>query len=180
MIYTISGPSGVGKTTILQMLKEVLPVTFPVSATDRMPRPGEVEGISYYYVTPEEFDRLIASNAFVEFTELEHRYGVLRSELENTSDNIILDLDVNGAMKIREYYPDVILIFIAPPSMDELERRLRARNDGMDECELNRRIMRAEQELSCVEYYDFVFTNYSVQQAFEEVLNIIRKFCENK
>lgn len=180
MIYTISGPSGVGKTTILQMLKEVLPVTFPVSATDRVPRPGEVEGSSYYYVTPEEFDRLIASNAFVEFTELEHRYGVLRSEIDNTSDDIILDLDINGAMKIREYYPDAILIFIAPPSMDELERRLLARNDGMDECELNRRIMRAEQELSYAECYDFVITNYSVQQAFEEVLNIIRKFCENK
>lgn len=176
MIFTISGPSGVGKTTIIRMLKEVLPVRLPASVTDRAPRLDEVEGISYHFVTPEEFDRLIASNAFVEFTELEHRYGVLRSEIENTSDDMILDLDVNGAMKIREYYPDAVLIFITPPSLNELEQRLRTRNDGMSETELQQRLIRAKREISFSKKYDFIITNQNVQQTFEEVLNVLKKY----
>ncbi len=175
-MYVISGPSGVGKTTIIRMLKEgVLPMRFSVSATDRSPRSEEVEGISYYFMTPEEFQRKINSNAFIEHVELEHRYGTLWSQVENASKDLILDLDVNGAMKIRECYPDAVLIFIAPPSMDELARRLRARNDGMDEAELQRRLIRAERELSYAGNYDFIITNHNIQQAFEEVLSVIKK-----
>ena len=177
MRYVISGPSGSGKTTIIRMIKkEQIPIKFSVSATDRPPRPDEVDGINYYFLSSEEFQRKIDSNEFLEYVELEHRYGTLWSEIEHTADDIILDLDVKGAMKIREYYPDAILIFIAPPSMEELERRLRARSDGMAESEVKQRLLRAECELACNGRYDYIIINDSLQQAFEDVLNLIEKY----
>lgn len=137
MCHVISGPSGSGKTMIIRMLKkQPIPIRFSVSATDRPPRPDEINGISYYFLSPDEFQRKIDRNEFLEYVELEHRYGTLWSEIENTSDDIILDLDVKGTMRIREHYSDAVLIFISPPSMKALERRLRARNDGMIEFEL--------------------------------------------
>ena len=173
MRYILSGPSGVGKTTIIRMLKDALPVKVPISATDRAPRPGEIDGDSYYFKTPEEFQQLIERKAFVEYIELEHRYGTLWSELENTSKDLILDVDVNGALRIRENFEDTVLIFIVPPSIQELERRLRARNDGMIEAELQQRLIRAKREISFAEKYDFIITNHNIQQTFEEVLNVI-------
>lgn len=132
MRYVISGPSGSGKTTIIRMLKnQPIPIKFSVSATDRPPRPDEINGINYYFLSPDEFQRKIDRNEFLEYVELEHRYGTLWSELENTSNDLILDLNVAGALNIWEHFMDSILIFIAPPSMEELERRLRTRNDGM-------------------------------------------------
>lgn len=176
MLYVISGPSGSGKTTIIRMLKkEPIPIRFSVSATDRSPRPGERNGVNYYYLSPEEFQRKIDCNEFLEYVELEYRYGTFWSEIENTSDDLILDLDVTGALKIREHFPDAILIFIAPPSVEELERRLRARNDGMTESELKRRLLRAERELACTGLYHYVIINDSLQQAFEDVLSAIEK-----
>lgn len=180
MFIVISGPSAVGKTTIIQMLKEVLPVRLPVSVTDRPPRPGEIEGVSYHFVTSEEFQRLIESEAFIEHVQLEHRYGTPKSEIENASDDLVLDLDVNGAMKIQTYYPNAVLIFIAPPSLDELAKRLLARNDGMDELELHRRLIRAAHELAYTDIYDYVITNYELQQTFEEVLSVIQKVLKNE
>lgn len=176
MRFVISGPSGSGKTTIIRMLKkEQIPIKFSVSATDRLPRPDEVNGINYYFLTPEEFQQKIDRNEFLEYVKLEHRYGTLWSEIENTSDDIILDLDVTGALKFKEHFPDAILIFIAPPSMEELERRLRTRNDGMTESELKQRLLRAERELACNGRYDYIIVNDSVQQAFEDILNLIEK-----
>ena len=176
MRFVISGPSGSGKTTIIRMLKkEQIPIKFSVSATDRLPRPDEVNGINYYFLTPEEFQQKIDRTEFLEYVKLEHRYGTLWSEIENTSDDIILDLDVTGALKFKEHFPDAILIFIAPPSMEELERRLRTRNDGMTESELKQRLLRAERELACNGRYDYIIVNDSVQQAFEDILNLIEK-----
>lgn len=174
MCHVISGPSGSGKTTIIRMLKnQPIPIKFSVSATDRLPRPDEINGISYHFLSPDEFQRKIDRKEFLEYVELEHRYGTLWSEIENISDDIILDLDVKGAMKIREYYPGAVLIFIAPPSMKELERRLRARNDGMTEAELQQRLLRAECELACTELYDYIIINDSLPEAFEDVLSVI-------
>lgn len=176
MRFVLSGPSGSGKTTIIQMLKkEPTPIKFPVSATDRPPRPDEINGISYYFLSSDEFQRKIDRNEFLEYVELENRYGTLWSEIEITSDDIILDLDVTGALKIKEHFPDAILIFIAPPSMEELERRLRARNDGMAESELKQRLLRAKSELACKGLYDYVIINDSLRQAFEDVLSVIEK-----
>ena len=176
MRYVISGPSGSGKTTIIRMLKkEQIPIKFSVSTTDRLPRPDEVNGINYYFLTPEEFQQKIDCNEFLEYVKLEHRYGTLWSEIEKASDDIILDLDVTGAPKFKEHFPDAILIFIAPPSMEELESRLRARSDGMAESELKQRLLRAERELACNGRYDYIIINDSVQQAFEDVLNVIER-----
>lgn len=176
MRFVISGPSGSGKTTIIRMLKkEQIPIKFAVSATTRLPRPDEVNGINYYFLTPEEFQQKIENNEFLEYVELEHRYGTLRSEIENTSDNIILDLDVTGALKFKEHFPDAILIFIAPPSKEELERRLRARSDGMAELELKQRLLRAERELAYNGRYDYIIINDSLQQTFEDVVNVIER-----
>lgn len=180
MRFVISGPSGSGKTTIIRMLKkELMPIKFSVSATDRSSRPDEVDGINYYFLSREEFQWKIDHNEFLEYVELENRYGTLWSEIENTSDDIILDLDVTGALKIREHYPDAVLIFIAPPSMEELERRLRDRNDGMTESELQQRLIRAERELACTGVYDYVIINDSLQEAFEDVLSVIEKNRKN-
>ena len=175
-VYILSGPSGVGKSTIARLLKDAdLPLRFPVSATDRAPRPGEIDGVSYHFKTPDEFQKMVEDQAFIEYVELEHRYGTPWSEIENATGDLVLDLDVTGAMEIRKYYPNAVLIFIAPPSMDELARRIRARNDGMPESEIQRRLLRAESELSYAGSYDCLITNHDIQQTFEEVLRVIKK-----
>ena len=183
-LFIISGASGVGKSTVLaRVMKQREDLLFSVSATTRKPRPGETEGVSYYFVTKDEFRAMIDNDEFVEYdAHMDNFYGTPKKQLEEKLEkgNVILDIEPNGAFVVRKARPDATLIFIAPPSMDELERRLRARNDGMDECELNRRIMRAEQELSCVEYYDFVFTNVSHHIAFPNIKCVFFGAIENE
>ena len=173
MRFVISGPSASGKTTIIRMLKkEQIPIKFSVSATDRLPRPDEVNGINYYFLTPEEFQQKIDRNEFLEYVKLEHRYGTLWSEIENTSDDIILDLDVTGALKFKEHFPDAILIFIAPPSMEELERRLRGRGDTPEE-QIAMRMERAVWEMEQRHWYDHVVVNDDPERCADEILKMI-------
>lgn len=154
---------------------------FSVSATNRKPRPGEVDGVSYHFLTDEEFKDLIAQNAFVEYEQVYpgRYYGTLRSEIQNrveSGHNVILDIDVHGGMNVREQFgDDAVSIFIEPPSIDELRRRLHQRGSDSEEA-IEERVGRAEYELGFRDKFDYVVTNDVLPDAINRIENIISDF----
>ena len=177
-LFVISGASGVGKSTVLKQVLSVRPdVRFSVSATTRPPREGEVEGVSYYFVTHEKFRQMIAEDAFVEYDDhMKNFYGTPRDQLEEKLEkgDVILDIEPNGAFNVRKQCPDAVLIFIAPPSFEELERRLRSRGDT-DEAQITVRLGRAKWEMEQSAQYDYIVINDRVDTCAEEILKIISK-----
>ena len=177
-LFVISGSSGVGKTTVLKRVMQVRDdLLFSVSATSRAPRKDEQEGVNYYYVSREEFQAMIDREEFVEYDfHMGNFYGTLKSEVlkKTRLGNMILDVVPNGALAIREIYPDATLIFVAPPSMDALESRIRGRNDTPED-QIPERLARAAWEMSQSEKYDFVVVNDVLDDCVAEVLNIISK-----
>ena len=175
-LFVISGTSGVGKSTILeQLMKNRSDLLFSVSATTRKPRPQEREGISYYFVTREQFREMISRDAFVEYdNHMENYYGTPKAQLEEklARGNVILDIEPKGALQVRASRPDATLIFIAPPSMEELERRLRGRGDTSEE-QIQVRLARAKWELDQQDKYDYRVINEDVATCVKEILNII-------
>ena len=175
-LFVISGTSGVGKSTILEQLMENRSdLLFSVSATTRKPRPQEREGISYYFVTREQFQEMILRNAFVEYdNHMENYYGTPKAQLEEklARGNVILDIEPKGALQVRASRPDATLIFITPPSMEELERRLRGRGDTSEE-QIQVRLARAKWELDQQDQYDYRVINEDVATCVKEILNII-------
>ena len=128
-LVVVAAPSGAGKGTLLKRVREMVPnIVMTVSATTRDPRPGETHGVEYYFYSDEEFDRLIEEDALVEWAYVHgQRYGTLKSELDRVlaGDNIVVfELDVQGMFSIQDLYPDMVSVFIAPPNMEELKRRL--------------------------------------------------------
>lgn len=184
MNFVISGPSASGKSTVVRHLKQSdLALKFPVSATDRPQREGEdINGVTYWFFTKKEFHELITAGAFVEYVHLEHTYGTLWEEIEKAKDHdVLLELDVQGALKIREMYPELsVLIFIAPPSLDELRRRLIERNDGMDATEQQKRLERALREMAFMREYDHVVVNNDLEKCEEDVYNIIIQYLRKQ
>jgi len=182
-LFVISGSSGVGKTTVLKaIMKARNDLLFSVSATSRAPRNGEQDGVNYYYVSREEFQAMIDRGEFVEYDfHMGNFYGTLKSEVLKKAQlgNMILDVEPNGALAIREIYPDATLIFVAPPSMDALESRIRGRNDTPED-EIPDRLARAGCEMSQSEKYDYVVVNDVLDDCVAEVMNIIsRKLDDN-
>jgi guanylate kinase len=181
-LVIISGPSGVGKTTVLRSLFEncPLPLQESVSATTRPMRPGETEGISYHYLTDEQFLRHRQHDDFLERTEVfgrGHWYGTLREPVATGLAKgkwIILEIDVEGAAKVLKYYPDAISIFIHPGSLEELERRLRGRGTE-PESALARRLEVASYELKQSEIYRHIVTNQSVEQTATDICKILQQ-----
>ena len=175
-LFVISGASGVGKSTVLKQVLSVRPdVRFSVSATTRPPRAGEEEGVSYYFVTKEKFRQMIEENAFVEYDDhMENSYGTPRKQLEEKLEigHVILDIEPNGAFNVRSQCPDAVLIFIAPPSFEELERRLRSRGDT-DEAQIQVRLARAKWEMEQSPKYDYIVINDVVENCVDEILHII-------
>ena len=175
-LIVISGPSGVGKGTALGIAMEQKPeLTFSVSATTRQPRPGEVEGKSYYFVTPEKFREMIARDEFLEYDEHNKTfYGTPRAQVEQKRQHgpVLLDIDPMGAKKVKDKVPDVVLIFIMPPSVEELERRLRGRGDTSEE-QIQIRLDRAKWEMEQRAWYDYVLVNREPNQCAREILDII-------
>lgn len=175
-LFVISGASGVGKSTVLKRVLEVRPdVRFSVSATTRAPREGEIEGVSYYFVTQEKFRQMIADDAFVEYDDhMENFYGTPRDQLEDklAKGDVILDIEPNGAFNVRRQRPDAVLIFIAPPSFEELERRLRNRGDT-GEAQIAVRLGRAKWEMEQSPKYDYIVINDKVEACADEILKII-------
>lgn len=161
---------------VRRLLKLLPGLSFSVSATTRDPRPGEVDGVHYRFLTEAEFDRLVREGAFLEWAEVfGHRYGTLwepiARELERGRD-VVLEIDVQGAAAVRERQPEAVLIFLAPPSEEELERRLRARRTE-DEADLARRLAAAREELAQREWFHHVVVNDDVERAAREVAAII-------
>ena len=175
-MFVISGASGVGKGTVLaRIMAKRDDLTFSVSATTRPPRPGEVEGQSYYFVTKERFEDMIAQNAFVEYdAHMGNYYGTPEKQLEEKMlvGSVILDIEPVGALNVRAKRPDATLIFIAPPSQEELEQRLRGRGDTTED-QILLRLERARWEMEQSKLYDYIVTNDQVDACAEKILNII-------
>jgi guanylate kinase len=176
-VFVITGPSGVGKGTLIRLLRERLPeLELSVSATTRAPRSGEQDGVDYHFMDDAEFDRRVAANEFVEHAEYSGRqYGTLRSELEKhtaAGRPVVLEIEVQGAMQVRASMPDAILIFIAPPSEEALRTRLVGRGtDGPDE--VAERLSTAERELAAQDEFDYKVVNDSLDEALEELVRIV-------
>ncbi|BCB97207.1 guanylate kinase [Dissulfurispira thermophila] len=176
-LFVISAPSGAGKTTLCQKLKEIVPdVKFSVSYTTRKPRAGEIDGIHYTFVDEDEFRAMIADGEFVEWAQVHGNfYGTSKRRIENTISegfDILLDIDVQGARQIREHFSDSILIFILPPSMDELKKRLAGRMSDSPEV-IARRLKNAIDEIREYKNYDYVIINDVFDDALEEMVAII-------
>lgn len=184
-LIIFSGPSGVGKTTILKQLHVgcETPLLESVSATTRERRPGETDGVSYHYLTREEFQTHIDNDNFLEYTEVFGRgdlYGTLRAPVEEALDKgqwIILELDVVGALKVLKIHPDAITIFVHPGSIEELERRLRGRGTESEEA-LSRRLEVANGEMEASKHYKNIVYNKSVDQTVEEICQLLKSIAE--
>ena len=175
-LFIISGASGVGKGTVLKaIMQQREDLTFSVSATTRLPREGEVDGIHYYFVTKEVFEDMIQRGEFLEYdAHAANYYGTPKAQMEEKLSRglVLLDIEPNGAKAVREKRSDATLIFIMPPSMEELERRLRGRGDTSEE-QIKMRMERAVWEMEQRFWYDHVVVNDQVDACAEEILNII-------
>ncbi len=176
-VFVIAGPSGVGKGTVLkEFLSRAPQCWLSVSATTRAPRPGEIEGVHYHFVTDEEFDELVASGQMLEWAVVHgrHRYGTPRKPVEEAIRDgrlAILEVDLEGARQIRESLPGALQIFIAPPSWEELEHRLRGRGTESSE-QIERRLSTARTEMQAQSEFDVVVNNESVSRATDDLLHI--------
>ena len=176
----ISGPSGVGKTTVIRRLLEQcrLPLVLSVSATTRGLRPGERDGVDYHFLTDQEFERRRESGDFLECFQVyggSHWYGSLRREVTSSLEAgkwVVLDVDVKGAMAVVEQYPGAITVFLRPSSMTELERRLRGRGTESEE-KIQRRLNVAREELTLASQYQSEVINESVDRAVRDICNIL-------
>jgi guanylate kinase len=170
----ITGPSGVGKGTLIRGLLERVPgLELAVSATTRAPRPGEVHGRDYWFLSPEEFQRRVEAGEFVEHaTYAGNRYGTLRSELERPARGIVLEIDLQGARQVRRRLPQATQVFIAPPSPVELEKRLRDRgSDSPDQ--IATRLAAAADEMAAQKEFSRVVVNDDVERALEELVELV-------
>lgn len=179
-VVILSGPSGAGKTTIVErMIRESpVPLIKSISATTRAPRTGEVHGEAYYFFTPEEFSRRQAAGEFLETAEVfgvGHWYGTLRSEVDRAQAAggwSLLEIDVEGALRVMELYPDAVTIFLKPPSLEVLEQRLRSRNTDAEDV-IQRRLEKARDELRFVDRYRYQVVNLDLDEAVAEIVAIL-------
>jgi guanylate kinase len=178
LLLVISGPAGVGKGTInLSLISRNSDIRMSVSATTRQPRPGEIDGVHYFFKTEEEFQKMIESGAFLEYMRVfnTHYYGTPKSFVEQElaeGRSVILEIDVQGAMRVKAAYPDAVLIFIAPPSMSELKSRLIHRGTESSEA-IDRRFETAYQEMKYIDRYDYVVVNDILDLAIARTEDII-------
>ena len=177
-IFVVSGPSGVGKSTIAgTILKKYSgSMTYSISMTTRKIRYGETPGVEYYFTTVEEFEKLIAEDAFIEYAKVhDNYYGTLRSQIGAAFDrglDILLDVDTRGAVNIKSNYPDAVLIFIAPPSIEELQTRLFKRHTDTPEV-IEKRVHNALREMQMSANYDYIVKNSILEQAVNDCFDII-------
>ncbi len=181
-LIIFSAPSGAGKTTIVRhLLEKNLNLEFSVSATSRAPRHNEIDGKDYYFLTEKEFKQKIENDEFLEWQEVYSGiyYGSLKSEVErirNNGKNVVFDVDVVGGLNIKKFYGDEALaIFVQPPSIEELRKRLISRSTESEE-KIKMRIAKAEQELGFASQFDKLVTNNDLEQACREAENLIREF----
>jgi guanylate kinase len=177
-VFVITGPSGVGKGTLIEKLLERIPeLELSVSATTREPRPGEEDGRDYHFLTDEEFERRVEAGDFVEHAAYSgHRYGTLREAVEGRlaeGRSVVLEIEVQGARQVRAAMPEAVLIFIAPPDPEALRRRLERRGTDSREA-IERRLRTAELELEAQVEFPHVIVNDDVQKAADELERLVR------
>ena len=185
-LIIFSAPSGTGKSTIINWLMaehKELRLAFSISCTSRQPRGTEKNGVEYFFLSPEEFRQRIANGEFLEYEEVyaNRFYGTLKSQVERQASegqNVVFDVDVNGGCNIKQHYGDRALsVFIQPPSVEELRRRLEARGTDAPEV-IDQRIARAEYELGFASQFDRIVVNDNLEKAKSEAYDIIRSFLE--
>jgi len=177
-VFVITGPSGVGKGTLIRALLERVPeLELSVSATTRRPRPGETQGVDYWFLSDVEFEERVAAGDFVEWAEYSgRRYGTLRSQLEDrvrAGVPVVLEIEVQGARQVRETVPDAVQVFIAPPSLDALKVRLVGRGTDDPE-EVERRLQVATDELAAQHEFGHVVVNDRLEDAAERLVGVVR------
>ncbi|MDO4552063.1 MAG: guanylate kinase [Bacillota bacterium] len=177
ILFVISGPSGTGKGTVCRKLVERTGIHFSVSMTTRKPRPGEVEGKSYYFVSEETYSRVLEEKGFLEWANVHgNRYGTPREEVLKQLDrgrDVLLDIDVQGALQVKKNFPQAVLIFLLPPSMAELRRRITGRRSETPEA-IAARMAAAMGEISRADQYDYCVINDKVEAAADRVEAIMK------
>lgn len=175
-LIVFSAPSGCGKGTMLAEILKDKRFRCSISATTRAPREGEIDGVNYHFIAREDFEKRAADGKFLEYAEYcKNLYGTLKSEVDDYLDkgiNVILEIEVQGAMKIRKLRPDALFIFIAPPSIDELRRRLNKRGTETQEV-IDMRIAQAEEELTYRDKYDHIIINDALEDAVSEFFAVV-------
>ena len=180
-LFVVSGPSGAGKSTICRLVRKKLNINLATSATTRQPRKGEVDGRDYYFLTIPEFEKKLEQGEFLEYAKVhENYYGTLKAEVEsriNSGENVILEIDVQGGLQVKEKYPEANLIFFKTPNMEELEARLRGRKTDSEET-IQLRLKNSIKELEYEKFYDISIINYTVEKSCEDLINIINSKSE--
>lgn len=184
-LIVFSAPSGSGKTTIVRYLLEQkeLNLDFSISATSRESRGNEINGVDYYFISLDEFKKHIADNDFLEWEEVyaNNYYGTLKKEIERIwqlGKNVIFDIDVVGGLNIKKNFPDQTLaVFVQPPSIEEMERRLRGRNTDSEE-KIKERVAKAEKELNHAKYFDAILINDNLDFAKDEGYKLVENFIK--
>lgn len=179
-IFIVSGPAGSGKGTVVKLLAENYDsLKVAISATTRKPRPGEADGVSYYFISKEEFNKRVENNEFLEYAcYSSNYYGTLKSEIDrivNLGSDVILEIEVVGAMNVVNTYPNATTIMLTPPDKDVLEKRLRGRNTEVEE-EIQKRLARSKEEIMELPKYHYSVINYDgkINECADEVYSIIQ------
>ena len=178
-LIVLAGPTAVGKGTVAAWVREHHPeIYMSVSATTRPPRPGEIDGRHYHFVSAEEFDHLVATDGLLEWATVHgvNRYGTPRAAVEERlaqGESVLLEIDLQGARQVRRHLPEAFLVFLAPPSWDELVRRLVGRGTET-EAERERRLATAREELAAVSEFDATIVNTEVEEAGRELVDLFR------
>ena len=181
-LFIVSGPSGAGKGTLVRALLARVPdLWLSVSSTTRAPRPGEEEGVHYFFLSRKEFDRKVESGGFLEWAEVHaNRYGTSRDVVERKIDQgrqVVLEIDPQGAQQVKERMPQSVLIFVNAPDLSELRKRLFGRGSETEE-QIEARMARAIEEMELAGLYDFVITNDDVVRATDELVGIIDSYAD--
>ena len=176
-LFIVSGPSGVGKGTVIHRLKQLKPeLEYSISATTRSPRSGEENGVDYYFVSQQKFKSMRENDEFLEWAQVHNNYyGTPKKEVTKRLDvgkNVILEIDIQGARQVKESFPAAVLIFLSPPSIEELEKRLDKRNSEDKQAKLTR-LKNARQELQEMDCYDYQVVNNKLEQTVQKVIEII-------
>ncbi|WP_442950927.1 guanylate kinase [Paenibacillus sp. GSMTC-2017] len=177
LLIVLSGPAGVGKGTVCSALRERMPeIVYSVSATTRQPRQGEVEGVNYFFKTREQFQDLIARDAMLEYAEyVGNYYGTPRDFVDRTlagGRDVILEIEVQGALKVKEKFPEAIFVFLLPPSLEELKQRITGRGTESQDT-INKRMNVAVEEMNLLQHYDYAVMNDEIDAACDRIRSII-------
>ena len=179
VLVVVSGFSGAGKGTLMKRLMEEYDnYALSISVTTRDPRPGEEDGVSYFFRTEEEFDRMVEEDAFLEYARyVKHSYGTPKAYVEEQLDagkDVLLEIEIQGALQVKEKRPDTLLVFITPPTAEELERRLRGRGNGNRRSHQKGRMERAKEEAQGMDQYDYVLINDDLETCVKQMHETIQ------